>query len=41
MGDPAPAQVALRDLGEALGGVTHTDCQAQCWLARIALRGWA
>ena len=41
MGDPAPAQVALRDLGEALGGVTYTDCQAHCWLARVALRGWA
>jgi CheY-like chemotaxis protein len=40
MGDPAPAQAALRDLAEALGSEAHTDCQAECWWARIALRGW-
>ena len=40
MGDPAPAQVALRDLAEALGGLAYTDCQAHCWLARVALPGW-
>jgi CheY-like chemotaxis protein len=41
MGDPAPAQAAVRDLAEALGSEAHTDCQAECWRARIALRGWA
>jgi len=40
MGDPAPAQAALRDLAGALGSEAHTDCQAECWRARIALRGW-
>jgi CheY-like chemotaxis protein len=40
MGDPAPAQAAVRDLAEALGSEAHTDCQAECWRARIALRGW-
>ena len=40
MGDPAPAQAALSDLAEALGTAAHTDCQAECWRARIALRGW-
>jgi CheY-like chemotaxis protein len=40
MGDPAPARAALRDLAEALGSEAHTDCQAGCWRARIALRGW-
>ena len=40
MGDPAPAQAALSDLAETLGSVAHTDCQAKCWRARIALRGW-
>lgn len=40
MGEPAPAQAVLRDLAEALGSEAHTDCQAQCWRARIALRGW-
>jgi CheY-like chemotaxis protein len=40
MGDPAPAQAALSDLAEALGSTVHMDCQAECWRARIALRGW-
>jgi CheY-like chemotaxis protein len=40
MGDPAPAQAAVSDLAEALGSEVHTDCQAECWRARIALRGW-
>jgi CheY-like chemotaxis protein len=40
MGDPAPAQAAVSDLAEALGSEAHTDCQAECWRARIALRGW-
>ena len=40
MGDPAPAQAALSDLAETLGSAAHTDCQAKCWRARIALRGW-
>jgi hypothetical protein len=40
MGDPAPAQAALSDLAGALGSAVHTDCQAECWRARIALRGW-
>ena len=40
MGDPAPAEGALSDLAEALGSEAHTDCQAECWRARIALRGW-
>jgi CheY-like chemotaxis protein len=40
MGDPTPAQAAVRDLAEALGSGAHTDCQAECWRARIALRGW-
>jgi CheY-like chemotaxis protein len=40
IGDPAPAQAALSDLAEALGSEAHTDCQAECWRARIALRGW-
>jgi hypothetical protein len=40
MGDPAPAQAALRDLAEALGSQAHTDCQAERWRARIALREW-
>ena len=33
-------EAALRDLAEALGSQAHTDCQAECWRARIALRGW-
>jgi CheY-like chemotaxis protein len=40
MGDPAPAHAAVGDLAAALGSEAHTDCQAECWRARIALRGW-
>lgn len=40
IGDPAPAEGALSDLAEALGSEAHTDCRAECWRARIALRGW-
>jgi CheY-like chemotaxis protein len=40
MGDPAPVQAALSELAEALGSEALTDCQAECWRARIALQGW-
>src|SRR3984885_3593179 len=35
MGDPPPHQAALGDLAGALGSEAHTDCQADCWWARI------
>jgi CheY-like chemotaxis protein len=40
MGDPALAQAAVSDLAEALGSEARTDCQAECWRAWIAWRGW-
>ena len=37
---PGTARAALHDLADALGTVAHTECGAQRWQVRIALRDW-